>query len=173
MMLLIESQPRQNYLPYLELSLKAIASLIAIIGAYITVLKYLNEKKKANETAKIESQRPFSEKQQAIYFDLLETTSLIANRVPTNATQALDDPKRSNAIEHFWVLFWGGLPLVANQEVAAAADKFSEALANPMDFIPLRNASMDLARACRHSLGEAWNIGLEQFPKSNASTARN
>jgi hypothetical protein len=46
------------------------------------------------------------------------------------------------------------------------------ALDKPMDFAPLRNASMDLARACRKALGEAWSLGLEQFDKTDAAIAR-
>lgn len=31
---------------------------------------------------------------------------------------------------------------------------------------------MDLARACRKALGEAWSLGLEQFDKTDAAIAR-
>jgi hypothetical protein len=149
-------------------TLKAAASVVAIVGACLAVIKYLDEKSKANQTAKIESQKPFSVKQQEVYFDLLSTTAFIANRV----TEPSDDPDRKHAIEHFWCLFWGPLPVVANQKVAVAADAFSVALDKPMDFIPLRNASMDLARACRVALGIAWSIGLEEYSKGEAAIAK-
>lgn len=148
--------------------MRAVASSLAIIGAYVAVIKYLDEKRKANETAKIDSQKPFSAKQQEVYFDLLSTTSLIANRI----TDPNADPERAKAMEHFWVLFWGALPVVANKDVAIAADAFSVALDKPMDFVPLRNASMDLARACRSALGTAWNIGLEEYEKTDKATAK-
>jgi hypothetical protein len=162
------AETSNSQLQWWDFTLRAVASLLAIIGAYLAVMKYLDEKRKANETAKIDSQKPFSAKQQEIYFDLLATTSLIANRT----TEPHLDPERAKAMEHFWVLFWGALPVVANREVAAAADAFSVALDNPMNFIPLRNASMDLARACRAALGTAWSIGLEQYEKSGAAIAR-
>lgn len=148
-----------------EFALKALASLIALIGSYLAVMKYLEEKRKANLTARTESQKPFSVKQQEIYFDLLSTTALISTRDPK-------EPVRENAEAHFWVLFWGAVPMVANQDVAACVDAFSEALDTPEDGVKLRNASMDLARACRRSLGEAWNIGLQQFPKSDTGIAK-
>jgi hypothetical protein len=148
--------------------LKAVASSVTLVGAYIAVEKYLDEKRKANETAKLEAQKPFAAKQQEVYFDLLATTSFIANRI----TDPNVDNERKDAIEHFWVLFWGCLPVVANREVARAADTFSVALDNEQDFVGLRNASMDLARACRSALGTAWSIGLEEYPKTEAATAR-
>src|ERR1022692_4253976 len=148
-----------------EFALKAIASLIALVGAYLAVRKYLDEKGKANETARTESQKPFSAKQQEIYFDLLSTTALIS-------TSGKEDAAWGPAVDHFWVLFWGAVPMVADQGVSGMVDAFSEALDNPDDEVALRNASMDLARACRRSLGEAWNMGLQQFPKSEAGTAK-
>ena len=75
---------------------------------------------------------------------------------------------------HFWDLFWGALPMVATQDVAIAADAFSVVLAEQKENdVGLRNASMDLARACRKSLGEAWSFHIEDFDKSEASTAIN
>ena len=62
--------------------------------------------------------------------------------------------------------------MVANREVAIAADAFFVALDDQDDFIPLRNASMDLARACRQALGTAWNLGLAEFEKGDAAIAK-
>ena len=153
--------------------------LIAVVGGLWAAFKYLRDKKEALakertlreqaiQTARTESQKPFSAKQQQVYFDLLDTTSLISNLI----TDANNDPRRKKAIQHFWVLFWGALPLVADEQVSIAADKFSVALDDPMDFVPLRNASMDLARACRKALGDSWSIGFEQFDKTDAMTAK-
>jgi hypothetical protein len=165
--------------PYLDAIVGLLPTLIAVAGGLWAVYKYLRDKKEALDkerdlreqsirTAKTESQKPFSAKQQQIYFDLLDTTSLIANLI----TDPNNDLRRKEAIQHFWVLFWGSLPVVADKDVAIAADAFSVALDKPMDFVPLRNASMDLARACRKALGEAWSLGLEQFDKSDAAIAK-
>jgi hypothetical protein len=148
-----------------EFILKVIASLIALIGSYLAIMKYLEEKRKANLTARTESQKPFSAKQQEIYFDLVSTTALIS-------TSGKTDPAWAPAVDHFWVLFWGPVPMVADQGVSKMVDVFSVALDNPDDEITLRNASMDLARACRLSLGEAWKIGLQDYPKTKAGTAK-
>ena len=44
--------------------------------------------------------------------------------------------------------------MVADDQVGAAVNSFSEALSDdPDNGIRLRNASMDLAKACRKSLG--------------------
>jgi hypothetical protein len=158
-------------------------ALIAVGGGLWALYKYLRDKKdgldkdraireQANKTAEIESQKPFSAKQQEVYFDLLATTSLIATREPENEEEQKGIPERDAAIRHFWVLFWGALPMVANQQVAIAADVFSVALDHQDDYVPLRNASMDLARACRLALGTAWNIGLEQYEKGDAAIAK-
>lgn len=148
------------------LILKAVGSVVALIGAYVGVLKYLEEKRKANETARTESQKPFSAKQQEIYFDLVMTTAIIGNR-PRR------DPDRRKAEKHFWVLFWGPIPMVANEEVAKAIDAFSDAMDTPENGLHLRNTSMNLARACRHELGEAWNRPLEPLKKATEANSRN
>ena len=175
---IIKAAPPSTH-PYLDVVLPLLPTLIVVAGGLWAVYKYLRDKKEALvkerelreqaiQTAKTESQKPFSAKQQQIYFDLLDTTSLIANLI----TDPDNDLRRREAIQHFWVLFWGSLPVVADKDVAIAADAFSVALHQPMDFVPLRNASMDLARACRKALGEAWSLGLEQFNKSDAAIAR-
>lgn len=169
--------------PALDILVSLLPSLLAVAGGLWALYKYLNDSKKAqdkdrvvreqaNKTAEIEAQRPFVAKQQEVYFDLLLTTSFIATREPENEEERKSLPERDAAIRHFWVLFWGPLPVSADQDVAKAADVFSEALDNQDDFVPLRNASMDLARACRRALGSAWNLGLAQFVKSEAATAK-
>ncbi len=175
---IIKAMPPSAY-PYLDVLLPLLQTLIGVAGGLWAVYKYLRDKKEtldkerdlreqAIQTAKTESQKPFSAKQQQVYFDLLDTTSLIANLI----TEPDNDLRRREAIQHFWVLFWGSLPVVADKDVAIAADAFSLALDKPMDFVPLRNASMDLARTCRKALGEAWSLGLEQFDKSDAAIAK-
>jgi hypothetical protein len=147
-----------------EFIVRAATAAVAVVGVPLAVMKYLNEKKKGNETAQIEARKPFSAKQQEIYFDLVSTTSLISNG---NS----DDLDHAKAREHFWILFWGALPMVATKEVAVAADAFSVALEDLTNDVALRNASMDLARACRRSLGKSWDVYMDDFDVSKASTA--
>jgi hypothetical protein len=136
--------------------LRLVASLLAIIGAYIAVIKYLDEKRKANETARIESRKPFSAKQQEIYFELVSTASLLSSGNPSKE-------QFDAAVKHFWVLFWGAVPMVADEDVAKAIDSFAEALDHPELDIALRNASME-ETMMKHGRGapmEPWQHGGE------------
>ncbi len=102
--------------PYVDVVSGLLPALIAVGGGLWALYKYLRDKKEAldkdrvireqaNKTAEIESQKPFSAKQQEIYFDLLTTTSLIATREPENEEEKKGIPERDAAIRHFWVLF--------------------------------------------------------------------
>jgi hypothetical protein len=51
-----------------EFWLKAVPVAIAAVTAIIAVMRYFGERKKENETARTESQKPFHTKQQEIYF---------------------------------------------------------------------------------------------------------
>jgi hypothetical protein len=148
----------------LELSLKAIGGFVALSGALLAVWKYLDEKRKANETAASEARKPFSAKQLEIYLDLVNTTAFISNR--------MDEAEWEPTVKHFWVLFWGGIPMVADEGVAKAVDDFADTITDPPDGIAMRNASMNLARACRFSLGESWDVSLDHYAKSDRAGTR-
>ena len=127
--------------------LKGIAGVVAISTFIIAASKYLDERRIANRTAAIEASKPFFEKRQEVYCKLVTATSTIANR-------NMSDKKRKESVDDFWLLYWGELPLVADEAVGKAADTFSEILFHtPKKNVDLRNKSMDLARACRRSLG--------------------
>lgn len=131
---------------------KGVGGVIALTGAAITVSKYFSEKRKENHNALLEVQAPFIAKRQEVYYRLVSTTATISNGDP-------DDPKRDVACARFWRLYWGAVPLVADQQVSAAVDQFmnemasSEPITGEQRDINLRNSSMNLARACRNSLG--------------------
>lgn len=130
-----------------DAAFKGIGGLVAIFGAWLGVSKYFEERSKANRAALIEAQKPFSAKRQEVYFELVSATSTIGNK-------GRDDPLWREADTQFWWLFWGAVPMVADDQVGAAVNSFSEALSDdPDNGIRLRNASMDLAKACRKSLG--------------------
>jgi hypothetical protein len=90
-----------------DLAIKGVGGLVALIGAWIALVKYLREKRKENETAKIESQKPFLTKRQEVYFDLLAVSASIA-------TKMQDDEHRKDAEDKFWQLYWGAFPVVAD-----------------------------------------------------------
>jgi hypothetical protein len=133
---------------YWDVVVKAVGGGIALSGAFFAVSRYLDETSKANHAAMIEARKPFMQKRQDIYYDLVLATATISNKGP-------GDPLRVQAETNFWLLFWGALPLVADLQVGGAVNRFSEALDNSEDVIALRNASMNLAQACRASLGYA------------------
>ena len=130
-----------------DITVKFIGGLVAFVGAIIALSKYFEERAKDNQAALIEAQKPFSSKRQEVYFQLVSATSLIGNKGRTN-------PLRQDAETQFWHLFWGAVPMVADGPVAKAIDEFSVVLdETPDDNILLRNSSMNLAMACRRSLG--------------------
>lgn len=142
-----------------EATAKIVASVVALLGAYVTIAKYLQEKRKANESARIEAAKPFSTKQQEIYLELVKTTAILSNRQ--------GHPEWEEAAKNFWVMFWGVIPMVADRGVAVAIDQFAATFDKVEDEIAMRNASMDLARACRKSLGESWNTDFQLYAKSD------
>jgi len=132
--------------------LKGVAGCITISGAYIALAKYFDEKGQENRNSLLLAQAPFLSKRQEVYYLLVSTTAIIAN-------SGLDDPTRHDATDDFWRLYWGALPMVADDQVSAAVDAFSnvlyldEPISQEEHDILLRNSSMNLARACRQSLG--------------------
>ena len=132
---------------FLDIVVKAVVGLTAVLGAWLTASKYLAEREKEATASLIEARRPFMTKRQEVYYELVQTASTISNR-------GMDDPIRREAAMRFWDLYWGAVPLVADREVSVAVDEFEIAYSfRPEDGVGLRNASMQLARACRNSLG--------------------
>jgi hypothetical protein len=130
-----------------DAAFKGVGGVVAVAGVALALSKYFDERAKANQAALIEAQKPFYTKRQEIYFQLVSSTSTIG-------TMDKFEQSWQEAETQFWWLFWGALPMVADEQVAAAADAFSVALdEHPDDGVLLRNTSMSLARACRKSLG--------------------
>ena len=148
-----------EHLTNVELALKVIGSIIAITGAYLAIMKYLDQRHNDSHTARVESQKPFSIKQQEVYFNLVNTTAIIANR--------FGQPEWEAACRDFWIMFWGAVPMVADEEVSKAVDGFANTFDDPENSVSMRNASMNLARACRSSLGISWNADLQPYAKSS------
>jgi len=130
-----------------ELLFKGIAGLIALSGAAIALQKYFDELEKANEAALAEARKPYETKRQEVYYQLVAETGNIG-------INERSDPSRLKSEREFWRLHWGAVPMVADDEVAVAVDDFADTLAfRPDNAVELMNRSMDLARACRRSLG--------------------
>lgn len=144
-----------------EIILKAGAGFLAISGALIAVLKYLDDKIHSTEIARREARKDLSVKQQEVYFRLLNATSTIGNEIKGTAV-------RIEAEKNFWRMYWGEIVMVEDPAVAVAVDAFSDALWDqPDNSVQLLNLSMNLARACRASLGDTWKVIQKGLPPSN------
>ena len=149
-----------------EIILKAVAGFLAISGAIIAVLRYLDDKVHSTEIARREARKDFSVKQQEVYFKLIDATSTIANETKGTAD-------RSAAEDRFWRLYWGEIVMVEDDAVAAEVDSFSDALWDePDNSVRMLNGSMNLARACRESLGETWKVVQATIPGISEDRSR-
>ena len=88
------------------------------------------------------------------------TTRFSLIRTPFETTAVLgtienrDDADAIAAARRFWAVYWGTLPLVTDEAVSRLVDEFSELVADESkDWVRRRNLSMDIARACRASMG--------------------
>ena len=128
-----------------DVALKAIAGVVAALGAWITLRKYFHENAKDRDAALLEAGKPFRLKRQEVYYELVTVTSRLANK-------SRDDKSRKPDEDEFWQLYWGPVPLVADLIVGQAVNRFSKLVDERQAGPPLLNASMALALACRDSL---------------------
>jgi len=100
------------------------------------------------EARRVESTRPFLEKQLALYGE----AALVCARLST-------EPADEKALARFWELYWGELALVENDDVESAMVSFKNALTiTPDDESSLRECALNLAKACRVSLARSWGV---------------
>lgn len=131
-----------------DLVIKGAGGILALIGAWIAAHRYLDDRSKAIEAASLEARKPFLERRQAVYVDLVETTAAIGT------LENYAEPASILAERRFWAVYWGSLPLVTDEAVSRLVDEFSELLADhSQEWVRLRNLSMNIARACRASMG--------------------
>jgi hypothetical protein len=142
-----------------EIILKAIAGLLALSGAIVAVLKYLDDKAAAVRANEREATRDLLATRQETYGRLIRSMAKIMNYDP-------GDDKWDDAQTGFFEIYWGDLRWVWNKEVEGAAGKYSDALfkymGGPKD--ELISLSEDVVRACRKSLGEAWKLEKDVIP---------
>jgi len=143
-----------------DIILKAFAGFLAISGALIAALKYLDDKAHATEIARREASKDFFAKRQEVYFRLVQSMSEIMNQNPGS-------PGWGPAVAAFWEIYWGEIGLVSDKAVADAVETFSDALWNYKgDEETLSGLGKATVRACRTSLGETWNVEQASIPKS-------
>ena len=100
------------------------------------------------EARRIESTRPFLEKQLALYAEAALTCARIAT-----------SPGDDKALARFWELYWGELAMVENADVERAMVSFKNALViTPEDEDALKECALNVAKACRISLARSWGV---------------
>jgi hypothetical protein len=95
---------------------------------------------------------------------------------PTTATVATEEPEapdRMTAEDKFWRIYWGEVVMVEDEDVAKAVDASSNVLYDqPKNGVGLLNASMNIACACRESLGETWKVQQRPLPAVSKTRSR-
>ena len=116
------------------------------------------------ETRRIESTKPFLERQLALYSEATKTAAQVA-------TQGSSEAGRK-AQARFWELYWGELALVENRSVEAAMKRMGDALRTGAPTAELEQAALAVAHACRDSLDRSWGIRAWSSPDDAASAVR-
>jgi hypothetical protein len=114
------------------------------------------ESERVAEIRKIESTKPFLERQLKLYTEATQVAATIAT--------TLDSGKRKAAYERFLELYTGELAMVENPHVAAAMVAMRRAIESSADNQTLESFSLALAHACRESLDRSWGINAWKTP---------
>jgi hypothetical protein len=146
-----------------ELVLKAVAGYVTIIGTVITAFKYIDEKARQRDqdrNAELrqraqdrrEERKDFLQERQAVYRRLGLSLARIMNYDPA-------DPEWNPAKEKFYEIYWGEIPLVADEAVMKVVEPFSDVLhgaRTKQDKEAFTDQVSAITEACRKSLGDAW-----------------
>ena len=143
-----------------DLLLKGITVLFAVIGGSIGLWKYF-------DTSRKEFRKPYWERQLALYFEVTAAAATLASIDSGKIDSSNREELSAQAQEKFWQLYYGPLEIVTDNDVTDAIIEFKECFLKrrgghltPRD---LEIKSLELARACRASLGESWNIELSKL----------
>ena len=144
-----------------EVVLKAVAGYVAIIGAVITAFKYIDDKALQREQDRREERKDFLQERQAVYRRLGLSLARIMNNDPPDPEWDHDppDPEWDHAKEEFYKIYWGEIPLVADEAVMKVVECFSDELhkaKTKQDKEAFTNQVSAITEACRKSLGDAW-----------------
>ena len=169
-------------------------AMTAIIGGLWIFYTYLGQQhdaqreaasraKQEADTRRIEAQRPFLEKQLALYFEAAQVAGRLAALTP-------DDKSWRDIEQRFWALYWSELSMVEDERVEAAMVNFGEQLSNymsrrkttkdrgqPFDETEgkrnLDNSSYELAHAIRASIEARWGGGVIGSGGGSSGSAAN
>lgn len=134
--------------------------LLASIGLPIGLWQYF-------EKAENEYKRPLWEKQLDYYFEATRAAATLA--VLRNEEAESSQAEWQKARTRFWELYYGELAIVEDQAVSQAMVVFGKCLRDyefdQCDQKQLKHLSLELASACRNSVGKSWKQPLEVLNK--------
>ena len=145
-----------------DLFIKGMTALVAAIAASIGLWKYF-------DTSKKEFRKPYWERQLSLYFEVTAAAGTLA--AISSGKIATSDRKdlQTKTLEKFWELYYGPLEIVTDNEVTDAIMQFKECLLGHQN--GRRNGrdmelcALSLARACRKSIGDSWDVELSKLHK--------
>lgn len=144
----------------LDLLLKGVTVFFAVIGGSIGLWKYF-------DTSRKEFRKPYWERQLSLYFEVTAAAATLASI----DSGKIDSPNKAELVaqaqEKFWQLYYGPLEIVTDEVVTDAIMEFKECFlrrqAGELTPRDLEIRSLELARACRSSIGKSWNIELSKL----------
>jgi hypothetical protein len=144
---------------------KLLPVLTAVVGAIWALYAYLDHAKQDRAARLVEIQRPFLEKQLALYF---ETTQVTGDLVSLDGWH---DQKWLDRTHRFWALYWSELAMVESRDVEGAMVEFGRALTetenartgtDQANFRAHQNSlnglALDVAHAIRASIESSWAL---------------
>jgi hypothetical protein len=130
--------------------------VVALLGSALAIYGYFDKK----ET---EFRRPFWDEQLKLYFEATDTAAKIANLPPAPAGAAPAGDERDTAIGRFWQLYYGSLRVVEDTTTSRAMEAFGTCLRDKCSQTTLKDLSLDLADACKKSVGETWSQKFKDY----------
>jgi hypothetical protein len=142
--------------------------IVTVLGFAFSVWQYTREQAKdrksaedqarrADETRQREFMKPLLDKQQQLYFEAATAAAIIAS--------SPDGPERRQAIDKFWMLYWGPLVMVESKEVSNAMTTFKRCLTgeDKCSDADVKNRSLALASTLEASILKTWNAKPDDF----------
>lgn len=149
-----------NVYQHWDLLIKGSTALLALIGGSIGLWRYL-------DTSRKEFRKPYWERQLSLYFEVTGAAATLASIDSGKIDSSNREELRAQAQEKFWQLYYGPLEIVTDDHVTDAIVEFKKCLlirragkGIPRD---LEIKALELARACRLSIGESWSIELSKL----------
>ena len=156
----------------IDLLVKLLPVLVAIAGglwALFTYIDHADDARRSEErTRLVEVQRPYLEKQTALYFEAAQVAGQIA-------TADGSGPEWEGARKRFWQLYWSELSMVESHQVEIAMGELGKSLKSYDAAVALaasaakdaevakahsglQRDALELAHAIRNSIWDSWGV---------------